>query len=77
LEQKKEYQEEILPKNVKKVSLEAGSTFGWHQLIKGNGLAIGIDRFGWSGPEKDVMKIAELTVTDIQEKIKKFFNFSI
>jgi transketolase len=28
LEQKKEYQEEILPKNVKKVSLEAGSTFG-------------------------------------------------
>ena len=33
-----------------RVSLEAGSTFGWHAIVGADGLALGLDRFGASAP---------------------------
>jgi len=56
--QSQEYKESILPSSVKKrLSVEAGSTFGWERYVGSNGLgkAFGIDRFGESAPCNDVM----------------------
>ncbi len=45
------YREQVLPKQVTaRVSIEAGSTFGWERWIGTDGSAVGLDRFGASAP---------------------------
>lgn len=45
------YRDSVLPPEVlARVSVEAGSTFGWRQYLGAHGVAIGIDRFGASAP---------------------------
>jgi len=46
------YRAALIPPGVLTVSLEAGATMGWHKWVGREGLAIGIDRFGLSGPDK-------------------------
>jgi len=49
--QSAEYKESVLPATCKKrISVEAGSTFGWQRYIGSCGLALGIDHFGASAP---------------------------
>jgi transketolase len=48
-EQPVAYQREVLGSGLPLVSLEAGATFGWERVV-GDGLKIGIDRFGASAP---------------------------
>ncbi|XP_020235327.1 transketolase, chloroplastic [Cajanus cajan] len=56
-EQSDEYKESILPASVSaRVSIEAGSTFGWHKIVGSKGKAIGIDRFGASAPAGKIYK---------------------
>ncbi len=48
-QQDKAYRNEVLPPSVKaRVSIEAGTTFGWHDVIGDAGVAIGIDHYGAS-----------------------------
>ena len=44
------YRGSVLPKGVRRISVEAGSTSGWWKYVGLDGAAIGIDRFGESGP---------------------------
>ena len=68
------YKNEILPKNVKKVSIEMASTFGWSEFTGDDGLNIGIDRFGISGKGEEVQEELGFSVEKIKEKItNKFF----
>ncbi len=53
-EQPSAYKEKILPAQVPKISLEAGSTFGWDKYVD-NGIKIGIDSFGLSGKAEELM----------------------
>ena len=51
LEQDAAWQEEVLPADVTaRISIEAGTTFGWSQFVGPKGKSIGIDRFGASAP---------------------------
>jgi len=55
--QSHEYQDSVIPRDVKaRVSIEAGATLGWQRWIGDQGVAIGIDRFGASGPGGALMK---------------------
>ncbi|MBO1754117.1 transketolase [Allobranchiibius sp. CTAmp26] len=48
-DQDKAYRDQVLPPSVKaRVSIEAATTFGWHDLVGDNGVAIGIDHYGES-----------------------------
>ena len=68
------YKNEILPKEVKKVSIEMASTFGWSEFTGDDGLNIGIDRFGISGKGEEVQEELGFCVEKIKEKItNKFF----
>jgi transketolase len=50
-EQSDAYKESVLPVAVKKrVSVEAGSTFGWHKYVGSEGAVVGMDSFGVSAP---------------------------
>ncbi|MBF6266026.1 transketolase, partial [Nocardia farcinica] len=56
-EQSDAYKESVLPAAVTaRVSIEAGSTFGWQKLVGSKGKAIGIDRFGASAPAGKIYK---------------------
>ena len=49
--QRQAYRDEVLPPSVAaRVSIEAGSTFGWERWVGGGGRSIGLDRFGASAP---------------------------
>jgi transketolase len=50
------YRNDILPEDgTLRVSIEAGTTFGWSDVTGANGLHIGLDRFGASAPGKVLM----------------------
>ncbi|MDZ7694494.1 MAG: transketolase [Balneolaceae bacterium] len=60
--QSDEYKENVFPSDVKaRVSIEAGSTHGWHQWVGTDGVAIGIDRFGASAPYEKIYEEFGLT----------------
>ncbi|KAL4567171.1 hypothetical protein LXL04_022745 [Taraxacum kok-saghyz] len=62
-EQSEEYKESVLPGNVTgRVSIEAGSTFGWERIVGSKGKAIGIDKFGASAPAGKIYKEYGITV---------------
>jgi transketolase len=55
-EESAEYREAVLPAAVTaRVSVEAGSTFGWETWIGPQGVAVGLDRFGASAPGELLM----------------------
>ena len=55
--QSDDYKKQVLPPTVKaRVSVEAGSTFGWSQYVGPTGKMIGMHRFGASAPIKDLLK---------------------
>ena len=67
-EQNKNYKEEILPKNIKKMSLEAGSTLGWYKYAD---YTYGIDTFGESAKINDIKDYFGFTLENIKDFIKK------
>lgn len=65
-EQSPEYKESVLPSDVTaRVSIEAGSTFGWEKIVGARGKAIGIDRFGASAPAGKIYKELGITVENV------------
>ena len=67
------YREDILPdvsnREILRVSIEAGSTFGWERYTGLHGLRIGIDRFGASAPAADLYDHFGLTAPKITERV--------
>ena len=61
------YKEDILPKNVKKMSLEAGLTSGWYKYVD---FTYGIDQFGESAKIADIKNHFGFTLDKIVEFIK-------
>ena len=72
-EQDAAYKADILPADALKVSVEAGTTFGWERYTGTDGLNIGIDRFGASAPASDLFAkfgfSAENIVSQITTKL--------
>jgi transketolase len=54
-EQDEAYRDEVLPPACRaRVSVEAAATLGWYRWVGEAGLAVGLDRFGASAPQKDL-----------------------
>ncbi|MBV8907626.1 MAG: transketolase [Sphingomonas sp.] len=71
-----DYREDILPdvsnREILRVSIEAGTTFGWERYVGLHGLKIGIDRFGVSAPAPDAYDYFGLTPDKIATRITDF-----
>ena len=64
--QSAEYREAVLPSGVHaRVSIEAGSSFGWEHYVGPTGAIIGVDRFGASAPGPVVMAHYGFTVEHV------------
>ena len=55
--------------DILRVSIEAGTTFGWERYTGLNGLRFGIDCFGASGPIDDLFDYFGLTADKITPQI--------
>ncbi len=71
-DQSREYQETVLPSNVKvRLAIEMGSTLGWERYVGDQGCVLGIDTFGASAPESIVLKEYGFTVEHVVAKVKE------
>ncbi|MBS4534280.1 transketolase [Clostridium sp. D2Q-14] len=70
-EQDNEYKKSVLPSNItKRVSVEAGTTFGWQRYIGVEGKSIGIDTFGASAPGPELMDRFGFNVENVVKTVK-------
>ncbi|MEW6376437.1 MAG: transketolase [Thermodesulfobacteriota bacterium] len=70
-QQPETYRNEILlPEVTRRISIEAGSTQGWHRYVGLEGEAIGIDHFGASAPMKILLKEFGFTSENILNRVK-------
>lgn len=66
-----DYKESLLPKSVKKrLSIEAGTSFGWHKYVGDQGDVISVDRFGASAPGGVCLEKFGFTVDNVLAKAK-------
>ncbi len=60
------YKELVFPKSIRKrLSVEAGSTFGWLKYTTEDGRSLGINRFGESAPAEEIFKEFGFTTENI------------
>lgn len=69
--QDREWQERVLPPSIKaRVSIEAGSSFGWERLVGSEGTIIGIDRFGASAPGERLFTEFGFTASQVVDAVR-------
>lgn len=71
LKQSKEYQSEILPKGIRTIVIEAGSSMGWHQFVYDSKYLITVDQFGASGTKDEVLSYCRFDYESIKNKVLK------
>jgi len=70
-EQAAGYREGVLPPSVPaRVSVEAGSTFGWERYVGDRGASVGIDRFGASAPAERIFRELGITPEAVRDRAK-------
>jgi transketolase len=74
LAQDADYQAALLPRDVLKVSIEAGVTLGWERIVGSEGVTIGIDTFGASAPAEVLFPHFGFSVEAIVPQIKAKLN---
>jgi transketolase len=70
-EQPLEYKAGVLPADVPKLAVEAGSPLGWWKYVGADGAIIGLDRFGASAPGPVVMEKLGFSAANVAEKAKQ------
>lgn len=73
LKQTIEYQNQIIPKNYKRIVIEAGSSFGWYQFVDNNECLMTVDKFGISGTREEVYDYCDFSYEKIKNKIIKLY----
>jgi len=69
--QPEEYKNRVIPREAFiRVSMEAGTTQGWHKYIGPRGEAMGIDHFGASAPAKVLLEKFGITAENIMRRVK-------
>ena len=72
--QPQSYKDDLLPQHVLRVSIEAGTTFGWERYTGIAGLRFGIDSFGASAPAPALYDHFGLTAANIAPQIESALN---
>ncbi|HWW65806.1 MAG TPA: transketolase [Sphingomonadaceae bacterium] len=64
------YRDSVLPEDVLRVSIEAGTTVGWERYVGLKGLRIGIDGYGASAPAPDLYEHFGLAPATIASRVQ-------
>ncbi len=69
--QTEKYQLKVLPKGIKKIVIEAASSFGWEGYVYHKKYLITVNHFGISAKTKDVLEHFDYTFEEIKKRILK------
>ena len=69
--QPEEYREAVLPADLPKLVVEAGTPHGWHKYAGADGEVMGIERFGASAPGSVVFEKLGITVKQVVSRAMK------
>ena len=70
-----EYRESVIPSDcTKRITIEAGTTFGWQRYSGTDGLLLGIDHFGHSAPQDVLKEKYGLTPEALAKKIEAYLD---
>lgn len=73
--QSKEYQESVLPNNLRaRIAIEAGASLSWGGLVGLDGDYVTLDRFGGSAPGEELFKAFGFSVDNVVAKSKALLN---
>ena len=64
------YKQALLPKDTVKVSIEAGVTYGWAEIVGSDGRRIGIDHFGASASASKLFTEYGITADHVVSEVK-------
>lgn len=68
--QPQEYRDQVLPPSItKRLAVEMAYPLGWERYVGSEGRIMGIDRFGASGPEKQVLAAYGFTVDNVVKNV--------
>jgi transketolase len=65
------YRADVLPHDVPKIAIEAGTTALWWKYVRGNGTVIGLDRFGESAPAGQLFEFFGFTAEKIADTARR------
>jgi transketolase len=65
------YRADVLPVEVPKIAIEAGTTALWWKYVRGNGTVIGLDRFGESAPAAKLFEFFGLTAEKVADAARR------
>lgn len=71
LETDQNYQESVLPPGYRKIIIEAGSSFGWHRIMKDYDGIISLDTFGVSGTKDEVLQAMNFSYQQIFTRVQE------
>jgi transketolase len=69
--QSETYRESVLPKNLRRVAVEAGVTDYWRKYVGVEGEVVGLDRFGESAPAGELFKFFGITAETVADAVKR------
>ncbi len=72
MRQNAEYRQSLLPAGAKKVVIEAGTRFGWGDVVGNDALMITQDRFGHSAPYEVLAKELHFNEEDVNARVLAF-----
>ena len=64
------YRNDVLPRGIPRVAVEAGVTGYWRQYVGLEGAVVGIDRFGECGPAAQVFEYLGITAAKVAEAVQ-------
>ena len=70
LKQDKDYQEQVFPTGYRRMVIELSNDANWYRFISSDEDFVGINSFGKSGSEEEVLSFFELDIQDLVIKIK-------
>ena len=70
LNQDDEYIESIIPVEIRKIVVEAGTTYIWSRLVFNSKYIIGLNNYGSSGSKDDIYKEVGFDIDSLEEKIE-------
>lgn len=70
LKQDDEYIESVIPVEIRKIVIEAGTPYIWSRIVFNSKYIIALDKFGLSGSKNDVYKEFGFDIPSLEEKIE-------
>ncbi len=71
------YRDEVLPPALRaRVSVEAGTSFGWHRWLGDGGEAVSLDHFGASAPGERLFEEFGFTATHVADTVRRVLSRS-